>query len=288
MDGIYLIDKEPNMTSHDVVNILRKKLKTKRIGHAGTLDPMATGLLVILVGKMTKLSDLLLSEEKSYTGTIKLGISTDTYDHTGKITKMVDDFRLSDEQIDKAKRSILQMKEQVPPIYSAIKVDGKKLYEYARKDQEIEIEKRPIDIKQFDITNIRKDELGYSLDFLSVVSKGTYIRSVANDFGNLLDIPAHLTLLRRTASGQFNINDSYKLSDMNEQSKPNLSLESYASKLDVVILSDYLSKLVKNGIRLDERQSTSPGPILAKNKKNEPLAIYIKDGNTYKPIIQFE
>ncbi|HBT59497.1 MAG TPA: tRNA pseudouridine(55) synthase TruB [Acholeplasmataceae bacterium] len=286
MDGIYLINKEKDMTSHDVVNILRRKLKTRQIGHAGTLDPMATGLLVVLVGKATKLSDLLLSEKKAYSGTIKIGYSTDSYDFTGNEVSRSETFELSKREIDEAIEKIKAMETQLPPMHSAIKVNGKKLYEYARKDQTIEIQKRPITIESFECTSFKKDDFGYTLSFKSIVSKGTYIRSIANDFGQLIGIPSHLSSLNRMASGQFDLKDAYTLDEVNEFTTPSLSLEDYAKTLDEVTLSDYLSKLVRNGIRLDDRQTTSEGPVLVKNNFNVPIAIYVKDGKTYKPIIQ--
>ena len=283
MEGIFLIDKPAGMTSFDVIRKLRGKLNTKEIGHAGTLDPMATGLLVVLVGKATKLSDLLTSETKSYQGTITFGTATDTYDRLGKITETMTDFTLNELDIDTTIKSFLVKDSQVPPIYSAIKIQGKKLYQYARQEQSVEIEERPMEIRSFVRTTAL---IQNSFSFEIEVSKGTYIRSIAHDFGIVLGIPSHLSALRRTQSGRYSISTAYRLTEIDEFTLPNFSLEEYAKSLPKLVIEDYLIPLIRNGVRLDERQTTMEGPFTAYNKKEQPIAIFKKDGKNYKPLIQ--
>ncbi|MBM7453215.1 tRNA pseudouridine55 synthase [Acholeplasma morum] len=283
MEGIYLIDKPEGITSFDVVRKLRKTLKNKEIGHAGTLDPMATGLLVVLVGKATKLSNLLLEKQKTYVAEITFGFSTDTFDKTGKIVHEKSLFTLTNETLSKGIETLTMRKEQMPPLFAAIKVDGKKLYEYARNNEAVEIQSRPIDIQTFVITKPLKNNC---FEALLSVSKGTYIRSIAHDLGLLLEIPSHLSALRRIKSGSFRIEDSYRLDEVTEQTQPSISLSDFMTTLDKVVVEDYMIPLIKNGIRLDERQTTIEGPFVAVSKTGELLALYQKDQTNYKPIIQ--
>lgn len=280
MEGIYLIDKPEGMTSFDVIRHLRKILKTKEIGHAGTLDPMATGLLVVLVGRATKLSNLMLNKTKTYEAEVTFGFSTDTFDRMGKMTEQASNIQLTQKEVDMALAHIKAQTSQKPPIYSAIKVDGKKLYEYARADMEIEIADKDITIYDLHTTKPLHD---LSFECMITVSKGTYIRSIANDIGVYLGVPAHLSKLRRTKSGEFSIQDAYAL-DFNIA--PAYTLNAYAASLDKVIVEDYMKPLIKNGIRLDDRQTTIEGPFTAVSKTGEFLAIYQKDVKDYKPIIQ--
>lgn len=283
MEGIYLIDKPEGITSFDVVRKLRKTLKNKEIGHAGTLDPMATGLLVVLVGKATKLSNLLLEKQKTYVAEITFGFSTDTFDKTGKIVHEKSLFTLTNETLSKGIETLTMRKEQMPPLFAAIKVDGKKLYEYARNNEAVEIQSRPIDIQTFMITKPLENNC---FEALLSVSKGTYIRSIAHDLGLLLEIPSHLSALRRIKSGSFRIEDSYRLDEVTEETQPSISLNDFMTTLDKVVVEDYMIPLIKNGIRLDERQTTIEGPFVAVSKTGELLALYQKDQTNYKPIIQ--
>ncbi len=283
MEGIYLIDKPEGITSFDVVRKLRKTLKNKEIGHAGTLDPMATGLLVVLVGKATKLSNLLLEKQKTYVAEITFGFSTDTFDKTGKVVHEKSFFTLTNETLSKGIETLTMRKEQMPPLFAAIKVDGKKLYEYARNNEAVEIQSRPIDIQTFMITKPLKNNC---FEALLSVSKGTYIRSIAHDLGLLLEIPSHLSALRRIKSGSFRIEDSYRLDEVTEETQPSISLNDFMTTLDKVVVEDYMIPLIKNGIRLDERQTTIEGPFVAVSKTGELLALYQKDQTNYKPIIQ--
>ncbi|HKL61050.1 MAG TPA: hypothetical protein VJY66_01575, partial [Acholeplasma sp.] len=218
---------------------------------------------------------------------ISIGASTDTYDHTGTITAVDDTFDISIGDIKNTLDELKKETEQMPPMYSAIKINGKKLYEYVRNGQTVEVPKRPItiyDIKM--ISDVSFDQY-HQFDFFASVSKGTYIRTIAHDFGTKINLPCHLSALRRVNSGLFDIKDAYQLDMVNDTTKPTIDLMDYAKNLATVQVSDYLAKMVKNGTRLDERQTTDAGPILVKDPQGNPIAIYIKDDNTYKPIIQF-
>lgn len=212
LEGILLIDKPSGMTSHDVVDQVRRKLRMKRIGHAGTLDPMATGLLIILVGKATKLSQYLTSLDKTYSGTIKLGEATNTQDADGEITTTKPVPELTEAQAREVLDTFLGDQYQTPPMFSAVKIDGQRLYKLARKGKEVEREPRFIRVSRFDITRFELPEIDFSLD----CSKGTYVRTLASDYGEKLGCGAHLNALRRDASDQFDTSRSVGLDTFKE------------------------------------------------------------------------
>jgi len=207
LEGILLIDKPSGMTSHDVVDKVRRKLRMKRVGHAGTLDPMATGLLIILVGKATKLSQYLTSLDKTYSGTIKLGEATNTQDADGEVTTSKPVPELARADIDRALADFIGDQYQIPPMFSAVKIDGQRLYKLARKGKEVEREPRFIRVSRLDVTRMELPEVDFSLD----CSKGTYVRTLANDFGEKLGCGAHLSALRRDGSDQFSADDALGL-----------------------------------------------------------------------------
>lgn len=209
MNGILLIDKPKGMTSHDVVSRVRKHLHIKRVGHAGTLDPMATGVLVVLVGKATKLSDYLLNKDKRYQAGILLGYETDTYDMEGEVLRRCEP-SVSEEDLKKILLQFKGKQMQLPPMYSAIKQNGKKLYELAREG--INVERKSREIELFSLSLISYDG---SKAFIDVhCSKGTYIRSLAHDMGGALSCGACLFFLRRTASGQFCIGQAVSIDQL--------------------------------------------------------------------------
>lgn len=214
IDGLLIFDKEQGITSHDLVYKVRRKLGIKKVGHTGTLDPMATGVLVISIGKATKTSEYIISSDKEYEAKIKLGVLTDTYDITGEILKEERVTFTQDEIINALKHFIGKMT-QKPPIYSALKVKGKKLYEYAREGKDVEIKKRNIEIYENELLDFNGSD-----EFLIrvKVSKGTYIRSLANDIGEFLGTYGTLTELRRTRTGDFKIEDSIETSSFQEMS----------------------------------------------------------------------
>ena len=208
--GVLLIDKAPDMTSHDVVAIARRALNTKKIGHCGTLDPMATGLLMLVIGRATKIQDLLMSEDKQYEGTITLGASTSTQDRQGEVleSRPVPDFTA--DQIKAACDAFTGHFDQIPPMVSAIKKDGVPLYKLARKGQTIEREARPVYVTSYEITRLALPEV----DFIVNCSKGFYVRTYAHDIGERLGCGGHLSALRRTRSGKFTLDRAITVADL--------------------------------------------------------------------------
>lgn len=218
MEGILLLDKPADHTSHDVVARLRGKLKMKRIGHAGTLDPMATGLLVILVGKATKVSQYLTSLDKEYEGTVELGKVTDTQDADGEMmeTRPVPPFTEAD--IRAGIQGFLGDQYQTPPMYSAVKIDGQPLYKAARKGEEVEREPRFIRVMNWDVTRFELPRF----DFRMRVTKGTYVRTLAHDLGQKLGCGAHLAALRRTASDKFHLSQALTMDQIQAMTLPEI------------------------------------------------------------------
>ncbi len=207
---LILIDKPYKWTSFDVVKSVKGQarritgIKRIKVGHAGTLDPLATGLLLICTGKKTKEIDTFQVQEKEYTGTIYLGATTPCFDLEQEVDQRFDISHITEEQIQKVKAQFLGEIEQTPPIYSAVKIDGKRAYEYARNDEEVKIKAKRINIYEFSLMRIELPEI----DFRIRCSKGTYIRSIARDFGLALNNGAHLTALRRTKIGDFKVEDA--------------------------------------------------------------------------------
>lgn len=219
LDGILIVDKPTGMTSHDVVNQLRRLLHMKRIGHAGTLDPMATGVLVILLGKATKLSQYLMSRDKEYEGTLRLGQITDTQDADGNILVTTPvPATLTADTLTAAMNEMQGDQYQTPPMFSAKKIQGVPLYKLARKGETVEREPRFIHVEQFVL-------LGYSppdATFRVKCSKGTYVRTLAHDLGRTLGPGAHLTALRRTAAGEMNIAQAATLPELEKMPLPEI------------------------------------------------------------------
>ncbi|MCB0549470.1 MAG: tRNA pseudouridine(55) synthase TruB [Phaeodactylibacter sp.] len=213
-----LVDKPQGWTSFDVVNKIRYKLKHRlkvkkiKVGHAGTLDPMATGLLIICTGRYTKKLAEFQGLPKEYIGTLRLGGTTPSYDAESDVEESFPVNHITPELMEQARQQFLGDIEQVPPMFSAIKVDGQPLYKKARKGEMVEIEPRPVTIFEFSLTRIELPEV----DFLVRCSKGTYIRSLAHDFGKALKSGAYLTALRRTRIGEFRIEDAWELEDLVE------------------------------------------------------------------------
>ena len=201
LEGVLLVDKPRDHTSHDVIARLRGKLKMKRIGHAGTLDPMATGLLVVLVGKATAVSQYIISLDKEYAGTMKLGEVTNSQDADGEVLETRPVPPLTEAQVKAAMDGFLGDQYQTPPMFSAIKVNGVPLYKMARKGEEIEREPRFIRVMSWELTRFAPPEL----DFRLRCTKGTYVRTLAHDLGQKLGCGAHLTALRRTATDRLNV-----------------------------------------------------------------------------------
>lgn len=212
-DGeVLLVDKPLRWTSFDVVNKIRNAIKPLKVkvGHAGTLDPLATGLLIICTGKFTKRIDEFQAQEKTYTGTITLGATTPSYDLEQEIDQRFDVSGITDERILKTAMSFVGEIEQIPPAHSAIKIGGERVYEKARRGETVMVKPRKVYIREFEIMRIAMPHI----EFRVVCSKGTYIRSLAHDFGLAMDNGAHLSELRRTKSGDFHVDDAWQLPDL--------------------------------------------------------------------------
>ena len=239
--GVLIIDKPEGITSHDVVAKVRKALHTKKVGHTGTLDPLATGVLVVCVEKATKLVQYLTCENKTYEVQMKLGVKTDTGDITGGVLATDDDVEnklksLTFEKVQEVLKTFLGSQKQVPPMYSAIKVNGKKLYEYAREGVEIEREERDIEIYSIEDVSFENDILKYTVS----CSKGTYVRSLCEDIAKKLGTCGTMTALRRTVTGEFEIKDSIQIEEISEEKI--ISMEKlFDKKIDV---SNNMKKLI--------------------------------------------
>ena len=272
MNGIILID----YTSRDIVNIVSKKLQTKKVGHTGTLDPLATGLLVLCIGKTLKLSELLVSTKKEYIATMTFGIETDTLDITGNIVKRDSKTKkITTKDIETVLKKYTGKIIQEVPKYSSVKVNGKKLYEYARKGEEVALPKREVEIFNIEpLSEINNN----TFTFKCTVSKGTYIRSLIRDIGVSLGTYATMSALRRTKQGIFNIEDAYTLEDIENNNYKILDAKDVL-KLPKVIVDKNLEFKVKNGQVLTKFFKEDKAMII--NQNNELLAIYQKKDDTY-------
>lgn len=229
--GVLLIDKAPGMTSHDVVAIARRQLNMKKIGHCGTLDPMATGLLMLVINRATKIQDLLMSEDKTYTGTLTLGKTTSTQDKEGTVEEEREVPDLSEEEIKAAFEAFTGPFEQIPPMVSAIKQNGVPLYKLARKGQVVERAPRPVTVSGFEVSRVALPEV----DFLVDCSKGFYVRTYAHDIGQKLGCGAHLSDLRRTRSGRFTLDRAVPVAVLKEASREEL-INSFVSLAEISLM----------------------------------------------------
>ncbi|MTI22071.1 tRNA pseudouridine(55) synthase TruB [Fulvivirga sp. RKSG066] len=211
--SVLLVDKPLTWTSFDVVKKLRYHLKVKKIGHAGTLDPLATGLLILCTGKMTKQIEKFQAQEKEYTGQFVLGQTTPSYDLETEPTEPVDISHITESDIKSKTTQFTGVIEQTPPVFSAIKVKGKRAYESARKGEDIKLKSRQVEISEFDITAIDNN----AVSFRVVCSKGTYIRSLAHDFGQALGVGAYLSKLRRTRIGDFKVDNAQTIEEITQK-----------------------------------------------------------------------
>ena len=269
MNGVFLVDKEAGVTSRDVVNEIIKKTETNKVGHTGTLDPLATGVLAVCVGRATKLVDYLTNADKTYIAEITLGIETDTLDLEGSILKEEIPM-LTDENIFQAVMSMKGKYEQEVPIYSAIKVNGKKLYEYARENIEIELPKKEVTIKEIEILDRNKD----TFTIKTLVSKGTYIRSLINDIGNRLNTYATMTSLIRTKQGKVTINEAYKLNDIKNNNFKYYKIEEVL-EYPIIKVDNEIEFKISNGVKLLDIYDIED-KVMFINNKNKLLGIYEK------------
>ncbi len=284
MNGVIVVNKEKDYTSRDIVNIISKKLNIKKVGHTGTLDPLATGVLVICVGKATKLVELLTCEDKEYIAEVILGISTDTLDITGNILKEKDVI-INKTSILECLNKLQGEYEQEVPIYSAVKINGKKLYEYARNNEEVKLPKRKVKIKKLElIGDIKYSDSKTIFKIKCLVSKGTYIRSLINDIATNLNTIGCMKSLIRTKQGNFKIENSYSLEDIKKDNYELLDIDNLLDNLYVVKVDNYLENKIRNGAIL--KNLYKDDVIVFKNLNNELLAIYQiyeKDKTKIKP-----
>ena len=282
MNGILVIDKEKNVTSRDVVNVLCKKLNTKHIGHTGTLDPIATGVLVLGINEGCKIIELLTSNIKTYEAEILMGISTDTLDVTGN-TLEKKEVSISKEEIEKVINSFPKKYMQTVPKYSAIHVDGKRLYEYARNNIEVELPQREVEIYELELINAKDN----TFKIRTTVSKGTYIRSLINDIGDMLGIPCTMKELRRIKQGIFTIDDAYNLENVDTNTKL-ISIKDALKDLDSINVNDEIANKVKNGMVLEFDTNSDLVCVLNNDKLLAIYKRYDKDNSKMKPFKVFK
>ncbi len=261
--GILCLDKPAGVSSHDMVGKIRKLYGTRKVGHAGTLDPMATGLLVLLIGRVTKLSDFLLTGDKEYHASLQLGVVTDTQDTTGEILERCGEIP-DPGRVAEVCKSFLGEQTQVPPMYSAKKIDGQKLYDLARKGQEVEREACPIVIRKLELSPVDPDTGLYGLDV--VCSKGTYIRTLCHDIGQVLGCGGAMAALRRKRSGTFAIREAHTVEElealtMDERIALLKSAEDALSDLPKVILPAFFANLASHGCEIYQKKIGTTYPI---------------------------
>lgn len=219
-NGVLLVDKDPGFTSHNAVALCRRILQTKKVGHCGTLDPMATGMLIVVIGKATKMQDMLMCEDKVYTATMKLGIETNSQDADGEVVAEKPTDSLTEQDIHAAFEHFAGEFDQVPPMYSAVKINGVPCYKLARKGKEVERKARHVKVLDYEITRI--DLSAAEVDFTVHCSKGFYVRTYAHDIGQHLGCGAHLTALRRIRSGHFDISQAIDVPTLKSASREEL------------------------------------------------------------------
>ena len=283
MDGFIIVNKPKDMTSHAVCNKIRSIMHTKKVGHSGTLDPLATGVLVVAVGKATKLINYLENQDKTYVAEALFGIQTDSYDILGNVLNKDDLSNPTDSEIDAQLEILKQSETQIPPIYSAIKVNGKKLYDYAKNGEMVEILPRKIKIHSLKrVSNIIDKKVSIEVS----ANKGFYVRSLINDLGISLNTYAVMSNLIRTKAGKYDISISQTLEEIKENGPIIHSIEDTFSHLKRIDVNDYMAKLVLNGVILDERQF-SLNEMFKIYHNDKLIAIYEPfDDKKYKLVIK--
>lgn len=287
MDGILIIDKESGMTSRDVVNMVGKNYKTKKIGHTGTLDPLATGVLVVCVNRATKIAELLTSLDKEYVAEFIFGRLTDTLDIEGNLLKSEETDFTKDEVLHACKKLIGNYIQTVP-IYSAVKVNGKKLYEYARENIDVELPKHNVTISSIELLDINRIDNQTVIKIKTKVSKGTYIRSLGNDIASILGTNAIMSSLRRIKQGEFDIKDAIKLSDIKNNTLL-IPIKDCLNKYTKIKVNEKIENDILNGKLLNNTYNKSE--ILFIDKDENPIAlykIYDKDNSKIKPWKMFK
>jgi len=270
MDGVLLINKEEGLSSFDIVRKLKKILNTKKVGHCGTLDPLAKGLLVVTVGKALKISRFLESDEKEYIATIKLGEKTSTLDREGEIIEKKEIKNFNETDIKNVFTSLIGIQKQKPPIYSAISVNGKRLYEYARENIDVEIKEREIEIKKLELLEYNENIIKYKV----ICSKGTYIRVLCETIAEKLDNIGYMIDLVRTRIGKLYLSEASTLNEIENSNYKLIDIESALTNFVVLTLKDRDLYKASNGNVLD---FYIEGNVLVINEEKEVIAIYEGD-----------
>ena len=276
-----IVDKPEGYTSRDVVNIIGKKFKTKKVGHTGTLDPIATGVLVICVNKATKIAELLTSLDKEYVAEFTFGLLTDTLDNTGNILKE-EKALIKKEDIELSLKQMIGIYDQEVPIYSAVKVNGKKLYEYARNNEKVELPKHKVEIKELELLDIKYENDKTIIKVRCFVSKGTYIRSLGYDIAKKVGSIAIMSSLRRVKQGKFDIKDSYTLEQIENNQYKTLDILDVLDYNKVEIEEELYKKII-NGANIDNIYNED---IILFTYNNQAISIYRtyeKDNKKLKP-----
>jgi len=272
-NGILLVNKPKDVTSRDIVNRISKLLQIKKVGHNGTLDPLATGVLVICIGKATKLNELLTSKTKEYIAEVTLGIFTDTLDITGNVLEEKKQI-VKKEKLERVIKSYKKTYTQEVPKYSAVKVNGKKLYEYARNGEDVVLPKKEVTI--FDIELLEFNENKFV--FKCLVSKGTYIRSLIRDILSDLNVIGTMSNLVRSKQGSFNLEDTYSIDEIENNNYSIISIKD-ALNLKTIRVNDEMKRKIINGQKINKAYDED---ILYIDDNDKPLAIYTSDKNQMK------
>jgi len=283
LQGLALIDKPEGHTSHDVVARVRRMANTRRVGHAGTLDPMATGLLILGIEQATKLLTFLVGEDKTYEATIRLGAATVSDDREGDVISSADASALSDDQITEAIKPLTGEIMQVPSSVSAIKVDGERAYAKVRGGDEVKLKPRPVTVSRFDVLAIRREGSLVDVDAVIDCSSGTYIRALARDLGDSLDVGGHLTALRRTRIGSYRVEDAKTLEDALEVTSMEVAARSQFACIE---LDEQSATDLIHGKRLKASEHL-PEPVAAFAPNGRLLAMLTRSGSQYKSLVVF-
>lgn len=274
VDGILLIDKEVNYSSFQAINKAKRLIKADKVGHSGTLDPFATGLLVVTVNKATKVNQFIETQDKEYIATLKLGVKTSTLDLEGEVLATKEVPSLNEELIINALNKFKGKIKQIPPMFSALKVNGQKLYDLARQGIEIERKEREVEIFNIELISFNEDEIKFKVH----CSKGTYIRTLGESISEELNTYGHLIQLRRTRVGNFKVEDAYKLDELDNYKL--FPIKDALTHYPKIQLNDDEITKIKNGLKF--KFKTNENEILIIDKNYEPIAIYEKDGNIYR------
>ncbi len=282
MDGILVINKPSGITSRDVVNKISKLLNTKKVGHTGTLDPLATGVLVLCIGKATKLVDVITGTDKEYIASVKLGISTDTLDVEGKVLEKRNCY-VNKQELIRVLKSFIGKYNQEVPIYSAVKINGKKLYEYARRNEKVNLPKREVEIKKIELLEFSNDAYSFKV----TVSKGTYIRSLIKDINDKLGVIGVMDSLKRTRQGKFKIDNSYTLEDVLNNKHKLISIKDVLKDKNCVTIDDNLFDVIKHGGIINNIYKEDYVTFIHNGNVVSIYKIYDKDKTKMKPYKMF-